>query len=742
MAVVGNPNTGKSTLFNALTGFRQRVANYPGVTVERRSGPLRGAPTGCAVEVIDLPGTYSFAAQSADEAVVLDVLLGRAPYGDRPDVIICVLDACHLRRNLFFASQVLALGRPVVLALNMIDLAEADGIRIDAAALSRALDVPVVPVVATRGEGVEPLTKAVLEAFDGAASGVAPPWPAVLTEALEELEAQCGRRGAGDGCAGVELLQALLEPGGYHEQRLVRTFGPALGDALRTQRERVAAGGEPIAQIEARVRYDWLAEIVARVEQRSARVRRSRTDALDRVLTHRVVGLGVLVAVLGVMFQAVYTWAGPLMDSIEAGFGLLGTWAAALLPEGALRSLVVDGFVAGVGGVLVFLPQILLLFFFIALLEDCGYLSRAALLMDRWMSALGLSGKAVIPLLSSFACAVPGIMATRTIEDRRTRMVTMLIAPLMSCSAWLPVYVLLIGAFVPDRPVLGGLVGLRGLVLLGMYLVGVAVAVPTAWLLKRTALRGPSMPLLIELPSYKWPSPKMILFRMYDQGKAFVWRAGTIIVACAIVVWALGYYPRPASVIQTYAAQRTEATQWYEGAVASFGVTDRPASDEARAGIQHEYDDLMARIDSEEAGALLRASYLGRMGAWVEPAVRPLGWDWRIGTAVIASFPAREVVIATLGTIYNLGSEQDEESADLRAALAGATWPDGRPVFTTAVALSVMVFFALCCQCASTLAVIRRESNSWRWPAITFFYMTGLAYVAALVTYQVATRLG
>jgi ferrous iron transport protein B len=397
--------------------------------------------------------------------------------------------------------------------------------------------------------------------------------------------------------------------------------------------------------------------------------------------------------------------------------------------------LLINGVSAGVGGVLVFLPQILILFLFIAILEDCGYMARAAFLLDRWMGKMGIGGKAFIPLLSSFACAVPGIMATRTIEDRRDRFVTILIAPLMSCSARLPVYVLLIGLFVPANPLLGGLLSLQAATLIAMYAVGVVVAVPIALLLKRTVFKGPAQSFLLELPTFKWPSAATVLHRMYEQGREFAVSAGTIIFAVAILVWALGYYPHPASIAADHDARRAAAQSEFDQSTAGAGAS----SDEVERSRQR-LDGALTDLDRSEAGTYLRQSLLGRMGHWIEPIVEPLGWDWRIGTAVIASFPAREVVIATMGTIYNLGEDQDETSAGLRRRLHEAKRPDGQPMFNLAVALSIMVFFALCCQCAATLATIRRETNSWRWPIVTFAYMTALAYVGALATYQIAIR--
>jgi ferrous iron transport protein B len=407
------------------------------------------------------------------------------------------------------------------------------------------------------------------------------------------------------------------------------------------------------------------------------------------------------------------------MDGIDAIFALLGDWVSATVPAGALQSLLADGLIAGVGGVLIFLPQIAILFLFISLLEDCGYMARAALLMDRLLTRCGLSGKSFIPLLSSFACAVPGIMATRTIEDRRDRLATIMVIPLMSCSARLPIYILFIGAFVPDRTWAGGLLNLQGLTLLAFYSLGLTVAIPVAFLLKKTLLKGEAPPFLLELPSYKWPEPRNVLLRVYQNSRAFVTRAGSIILATTIAMWALAYFPRDAEILDQFARERAAITS---------------------AGQQ--IDSQLQNLDKRQAAALIENSYLGRAGHALEGAMRPLGWDWRIGMAVIASFPAREVVISALGTIYSLGGDLDEESEDLRSTLRQATWPDGRPVFTVAVALSIMVFFALCAQCLSTLVIIQRETGSWGWPLFSFSYMTCLAYFAALLTYRVGTALG
>jgi len=717
---VGNPNTGKTTLFNSLTGYRQRVGNYPGVTVERKTGFLKTGGSSARIEILDLPGTYSLAAGSADEGVVLDVLSGRTDGGAEPDAVVCVVDAANLQRNLFLVSQILELGHPAVVALNMVDLADAAGMKVDVEKLATILGVPVVEVVAPKGVGIAALKEAIIESLDAPPPNRYAEFPACIREELEGLAASVGR-----GCDAAapttraELLQALLNPGGYHEERLVLCCGGRVADELGERRERIREAGEDVTQIEASVRYAWIDLILPDVLTRRHPPRRTKSDAADRYLTHPVLGLATFLVLMAVMFQAVFTWAGPVMGLIDGVFAGLGSWVGGLLPPGALRSLIANGLFAGVGAVLVFLPQILILFLFLAILEDCGYMSRAAFLVDRHMRRLGLSGKSFIPLLSCFACAIPGIMAARTIEHPRQRLVTILIAPLMTCSARLPIYVLMIGAFVPTTSLLGGLIGLQAVTLLVMYLLGVVVAIPVALILGKTISKGGAFPFLMELPTYKWPSVGTVLYRMYAQGRAFVIQAGTIIFAVTIVVWAMGYYPHPASIAADHEVQRAQVRQH----------------------VDESLEQRLSEVDREEAGCYLRHSLLGRLGRWIEPLVKPLGWDWRIGTAVIASLPAREVVIASLGTIYNLGEEQDEASADLRSTLHRSTWPDGRPVFNLAVALSIMVFFALCCKCGATLAIIKRETNSWRWPLFAFGYMTVLAYGGAFVTYQVAIRL-
>ena len=740
VALIGNPNVGKSTLFGALVGVRQRVGNYPGVTVEKKTGHCTHA--GRHFEVIDLPGTYSLAPRSPDEMVAVDVLLARRDDTPAIDVVISIVDASNLERNLYLVSQVLDFGRPTVLAVNMLDVAEARGVALDLDKLEASLGIPVVGLEAHRRRGIDELKDALEHVLEHEAPRHESPFPAPFSSEVDSLSA------ALTGTPRYLVERLLLDTSGYLGTALGVDQSEPVQMHLREARARLAAAGLPVPAVEAMSRYAWAARTLEGCVTRPATRAATLSDRIDRVLTHRWWGSLIFAALMIVMFQSVFTWAGPLMDLVDQGVGTVGDAVGGLLDEGALRSLLVDGIVAGVGGVLVFLPQIFILFFFIALLEDCGYMARAAYLMDKLMSRVGLSGKSFIPLLSSFACAVPGIMATRVIENRRDRLTTILVAPLMSCSARLPVYTVMIAAFIPQRALFGWL-GLQGLTLAAMYALGTAVAVVVALVLKRSLLRGPTPPFVMELPPYKLPSLATVLHRMTERGWSFVRRAGTLIFAVSIAIWATLYYPHPADIAAKYEPQRAQVEVRMKRAELTLISAD-PQGNQNLDATAEEYDRLaeeLAAIDAQIAGAYQRQSVLGRAGQWIEPVVRPLGWDWRIGCAAIASFPAREVIIATLGVIYNLGSDVDLEAEHdrtrLQTALQQATW-DGtdQPVYNVPVALSIMVFFALCAQCAATLAVIRRETNSWRWPLFAFTYMTVLAYFGALLTYQIGMRIG
>ena len=607
LALVGNPNSGKTALFNQLTGSRQKVANYTGVTVERKEGRMRG-PSGREYAVLDLPGAYSLQPASLDEAITRDLCRGFYPGEDAPDALVCVIDATNLRLHLRFALELRELGRPMIVALNMVDAAQRRGIHVDVAALEQALGVPVVETVAVRRNGA----RALVERID------------------------------------------------------------ALGSELP---EPVAVAGQDV-DYHAQVR-DILAAAVT-MPTRTSRV----DDALDRWLLHPVAGLATLAVVMFLIFQAVYAWATPLMDLIDAGTGALGEWAAATLPEGPLASLISDGIIAGLGGVIIFLPQILILFLFILALEESGYLPRAAFLLDRMMAAAGLSGRSFIPLLSSFACAVPGIMSTRSIQDPRDRLATILVAPLMTCSARLPVYALLIGAFIPSRE--GGWFNLQGLVLFGLYVAGILSALAMSWVMKKFRRDKGEHPLLLELPSYRIPHPRDLAVGLYERGMIFLKRVGGIILALTILLWFLLSFP----------AAPADAT--------------------------------MPAIDY---------SFAGRIGHAMAVFFAPLGFNWQICIALIPGMAAREVAVSSLATVYALSAADDDAAIEALSPVISDGW-------SLATGLSLLVWFIYAPMCISTLATIKRETNSWKQTGFATFYLFGLAWLAALVTYQVAVALG
>ena len=709
IAVVGNPNSGKSSLFNRLTGMNQRTANYPGVTVERRVG--RATFGGAAVDLIDLPGTYSLSPNSMDERIAVGVLLGRVLGTPRPDAILAVVDATRLYQSLYLLQQLIELGRPLAVALTMSDAAQKHGIQIDAERLSRHLGgVAVFPVVATTGRGFEPLKIALATLGQAPTPNVPHIWPE-LEDTVAALEPELGAKGAG--LQRVEIERMLIE--GADNGGEVAT-APLVSPEVRKRIDALRAGlfgADPPLAAEARRRYGWIRAVLADV-QTEGRTVRGQSAAIVEWINQPWPATALFVATMAIVFQAVFAWATVFMDLIDAGVSGLGRAAAAWLPPGVFTSFLVDGVISGVGSVIIFLPQILILFLFIILMEDTGYLARAAFLVDRAMRSIGLSGQSVIPLLSSFACAVPSIMATRVIPDRRDRIATILAAPFMTCSARLPVYALLIAAFVPARDVL--FLNLQGLVLFGLYVLGIVGGVATALVLRRALLRGKNPPFVLALPEFRLPNVRTVLVKLLDRVKVFLRRAGTVIFAVAVVVWVLAYFPRTQSI--------------EEGRIA--------AANEASAALSGlELEQRLAEIDNEAAAAHLEQSWLGRAGHAVAPVFAPLGWDWRISAAVIAGFPAREVVVAVLGTIYAVGSEATEQS--LAARLKAATWPDGRVVFTLPMVLGLLIFYAWCLQCAATLAVIRRETNTWRWPLFAWAYMTTLGYTGALLIYQLGS---
>ena len=722
VAVIGNPNTGKSTLFTALTGVHSRIGNYPGVTVEKKTG--RFTLEGRSVQLVDLPGTYSLSPRSLDEMVSVEVLLGQQRDVGKIDAVVCIADASNLERNLYVVSQILDLGLPTVLVLNMWDVAEHRGIVINVGELRSRLSIPVIPCEAHRRRHIEDVKQAIVSVV----SQPPPAAPRVFPPEFYDEGLKLQSRLAEWGETNVPFYVAerlLLDVGGQFEATFSARHTEKLPAALTEARERLKVIGLKVPAAEAKARYAGARQVLNGAITLPPERTANRSDGLDRWLTHKVWGLAAFIAIMFAVFQAISTFSAPLMNLCEALQQGVGSQIGSLLPPGPFRSLIVDGVIAGVGGILVFLPQICFLFLFIALLEDCGYMARAAFLMDKLMVKVGLSGKSFVPLMSSFACAIPGIMATRTIENRRDRMVTILVAPLMSCSARAPVYALMIAAFFPSVAWAGGWITLHGVMMFVMTFFGAAVAIPVAWLFKKTLFKGETPPFVMELPSYKWPSPRIVAHRVYDRARAFVLRAGSLIFATSILVWAASYFPGDHTLEQQTSVQIEQ-------------VESKLADDPS---LQAERDELVVRRNalSEQ---LLETSFLGRFGKGIEPAVRPLGWDWRIGVGVLASFPAREVIVATLGTIYSLGGDVDESDSGLQQALQNSKWPDGRPVYSIPVALSIMVFFALCAQCASTLMVIRRETNSWGWSLFTFVYMTTLAYLAALIVYQAGTAIG
>ncbi len=732
VALAGNPNAGKTSLFNALTGLRQKVANYPGVTVERKEGVWLLAVDGAAatsaqhVRLVDLPGLYSLDATSIDEQIARDVILGRMSATLAPDVLVAVVDATNLERNLYLATQLLETGRPVVVALTMMDLAARRGLEIDAAELSRALGVPVVPVVATQRHGLDALAAAVAQVA-GAQAGAGAGWR--LSEAAERELHALAAGATENGHATTEADRQAIQTSWRHAAlaELYAEELPADGarqQAVAAARARLEAANPRWWQEPLVARYDWIEQVARGAVRQKLMQRVSRTERIDAWATHKFFGPLLLLAVMVVVFQMIFSWAQLPMDLIDQGFGTLGDAIRTYMPAGLLTDLLVDGVVAGVGGVLVFLPQILLLFFFIALLEDSGYMARAAFLMDRLMRGVGLHGKAFMPLLSSFACAIPGIMATRTIENPKDRLATILIAPFMSCSARLPVYTLMIAAFFTGQK-LFGVVSVGVGIIMAMYGLGIAVAVAVAWVLKRTILKAPPPPLVLELPPYRMPSALNIVQTMRTRAWMFVRRAGTVILAISILLWALVTFPR----LDQPAQQSARTTN------ARAAETVQPAAGAANVS------EAVEAEAQRDASAQIRQSYAGRLGHLIEPVIAPLGFDWQMGIGLISSFAARETLVSTLSIVYNVG-DADTGTDSLIAAVRNARRPDGQPAWTPLVAISMMVFFVLACQCMSTVAVVRRETNSWRWPLFMVAYMLVLAYIASFITYQGGRLLG
>jgi ferrous iron transport protein B len=749
VVLTGNPNSGKTTLFNALTGLRAKVGNYAGVTVERKEGPLLGAPSGLNARVLDLPGTYSLSPQSLDEQISRDVLLNRLPELPAPTVIVVVVDASNLQRNLYYATQVIELGYPTILALNMLDVAENIGHRIDPDKLGNAIGVPVLPIIASNGTGIPKLKEKIISfvqqvslktnsnSVDVASPRFCelPPAMEQETERMADLLAESFHERRAQAAAEALLIlgneKALASSGSHYPQKIQ--------DAVAACRKRLDDAGVDWRGASIEGRYACVSDIQRGVTTELESPGETFSDRLDRVLTHKVWGTVIFVAVMTIMFQSIFTFARMPMDALQAAVDWLGGTVSNALPPGDLNSLLADGIIAGVGAVIVFLPQILLLFLFIGFLEDTGYMARAAFLMDRLMSKVGLHGKSFIPMLSSFACAIPGIMATRTIESPKDRLVTIMVSPLMSCSARLPVYTLLIAACIPETKVFGFL-KLSGLTMLAMYLLGIIMALFMAWLFKKTLLKAETPLLIMELPPYKRPLLRVVLRHMWDRSKLFLRRAGTVILGINILLWFLATYPRSSTMNQEFATRRAAIQA---SATPRPTPTDKGAPAAGRAA-DSAIQNALASLDNEQAGAKLRQSFAGHLGRLIEPVIAPLGFDWKMGIGIVASFAAREVFLSTMSTVYNVGKVDKTRSGinSLATTLQEQKHPDGSPVYTPLVAVTLMVFYVFALQCVSTVAIVRRETNSWRWPLFQWAYMGTLAWLMAFVTYHAGLLLG
>ncbi len=723
VALAGNPNTGKSTLFGELTRTRQRVGNYPGVTVEKKAGLM--ALGDRPVTLIDLPGTYSLAAASRDERVVIDVLAGHIEGTKRPDLVVCVVDASNLMRNLFLASQIADMGLPIIIALNKADTAADHGITVDLELLGRRLGVPVVRTVASRGQGVDELRRAIDRALASQPQMRPVDWPESITRAVGLVRQQV-QNSTGRWVSSAEIHRLLFDDQSAVADR-IGWDAATCAEQLAEPRRIVEEAGYQRTSVESVLRYSHLGELLEAVVEYPTRRRVTRSESVDRVLTHRVAGLVVFAAMMFVVFYSIYALAVPLMGAVEWVFTAIGDGVGPMLADyPMLQSLAVDAVIGGVGGVIVFLPQILILFFFISLLEDSGYMARAAMLVDRLFRWCGLNGRSFVPMLSSFACAVPGVMAARTIENPRARLTTILISPLMSCSARLPVYVLMISAFV--APLYGETVAAA--TLFAMHFVGLVVALPVAFIINRFLFRVSPQPFMMEMPAYRVPRLRDVFGRMWENGREFLVRAGTIILVMSIIIWAMLYFPRPAEVADEATARFTEQL-----------ADERDVTlEQARQWIADEQTQLAETLEHRIEGAYVQQSIMGRLGRTIQPVFAPAGFDWKITIGVLSSFPAREVIIATLGIIYNLGGDVDESSDRLNNALAQARWDsgprEGEKVFNVPVAMAVMVFFALCSQCGATVATVAKESN-WGWALFGFVYMSVLAWIGAVAVYQV-----
>lgn len=698
IALVGNPNSGKSSLFNALTGLNQKVSNFPGVTVDKKTGAAAISPN-LQANIIDLPGTYSLYPKSADEFVTYDVLVN--PSGEElPDMILIIADAANLKRNLLFCSQIMDLKIPVIIGLTMMDIARKKGVEIDEAGLERELGVPVVTINPRKNKGLTELKK-MIELVAKEKQSVLPRdfidsqalAPEVVTEIRKYVQ--------------VKSDYAALHVAVNHHELQFLNGGQklAITNILQTYHfNKTKIQAEEIMQRYARIKHIMKNTVV----EADPLQKQLQTEKLDNLLLHRFWGYVILLGIMFFMFQSIFWLASFPMDWIEAGFGTLSGWLTDVLPANQLTDILVNGVIAGLGGIAVFIPQIMILFAFITVLEDTGYMARISFLTDRLMRQVGLNGKSVMPLISGVACAVPAIMATRNIENRKERLITILITPLMSCSARLPIYTVMIALVIPNKPVLGFL-NLQGVVMMGLYLLGFVMALLIAAILKLFISIKEKSYFIMELPVYRAPRWANVGTTMVQKAKIFVMDAGKVIMVISIILWFLASYG-PGDKMQ-------QVTTHYEQL-----KTANPEQSE--------------KLDMEMQSEKLANSYAGLLGHSIEPVIRPLGYDWKIGIALITSFAAREVFVGTMATLYSVGESPEDGDATLREKMGNATWRDGRPVYTLASGISLMLFYAFAMQCMSTLAIVKRETKSWKFPVIQFVYMTVLAYLSGLIAFQ------
>lgn len=709
VAIAGNPNVGKTSVFNWLTGSQQKVTNYPGVTVERFEGALSNSDS---VRVLDVPGTYSLSARSPEEEIAIRTIAGLD--GElRPKLVVLVVDATQLSRNLYLALQIRELGLPMLLAVTMSDLCE--GAPLDVNALSVSFGVPAIPVSGVTGAGIAELQAKIEASLNDSGSLESFPWElsSQLTEDVDAVASELPESwspGVGPRRTALGLWSLLSLDQEDELSEIPSTLRAVVAERV--------AGERDIEREVVMARYAHVDRVIAGVGKLAANSR-SSTERADSILLHPVVGFGLFLAMMTVVFQALFTWSGPGIDIIEGAFNGLARVCEQSLAAGFFRDFLTEGVIAGLGSVVVFLPQILLLFLFIGLMEDTGYMARVAFLMDRVMRSMGLNGRAFVPMMSGFACAIPAVLATRTLERERDRLLTMMVVPLMTCSARLPVYTLIIGALFP----VGDWFGLptQGLMMAAMYLFSTIVALGAAAVLSKTIFTGPGVPLLLELPPYRRPHLPTVARMMWQRSSLFLKEAGGVILFCTIGLWLLLSFPADAPFAERYEAERAQASSSLSGEALTQSL---------------------AAINNTESAEQLQSSYAGQLGQLIEPAIAPLGFDWKIGVGLIGAFAAREVFVSTMGLVYGLSEDVDEEASTLRDKLRTARRDNGELVYTPLVGLSLLIFIALACQCMSTLAAVRRETATYRWPLFMFVYMTALAWGASLLTYQLGSLVG